>query len=135
MFAIIVLTCTVLPAQRSRRTPAKEQTEFGSESRIERPVKPPEDVIELLFEAEGESLKHCLEVTGETRTDAAKDLSASEININGDTERDLIVQGMSGCFIGAHNTGWWMFSKVKGRFGARVRPGYYLAFSGRGDSL
>jgi hypothetical protein len=140
LVAIVLLTCTALPAQRSRKGRTKEQTWFGPEMRIERPVKLPEDVAEQLLEFkegadEEPTLKRCLREKGQTAADVSNHFAASEININDDAARDLIVQATSGCFMGAHNTAWWIFSGVEGKFGTRFTPGYDLVFSGRGDDL
>jgi hypothetical protein len=131
----LLLAVCDLFAQRPRARRSGEQTSFGSETPISKPVKLPKGVAEQLLEVEDGRLKRCIEGNGETVSDVPNHFAASEADINGDGSRDLIVQAVSGCFMGAHLTTWWVFSKTEAGFGMRVAPGYDLVFSGRGDGL
>ena len=133
--AVLLLTVCDSFAQRPRARRPREQTSFGAESPISKPVRLPKDVVEHLLEFEEGRLKRCLEDNGETVADVPKHFTASEADINGDGARDLIVRAESLCFMGAHLTTWWVFSKTEARFGMRFAPGYDLVFSGRGDGL
>jgi hypothetical protein len=133
--AVSTLAAPGTHAQRRRaRTPA-EQTEFGSETVMSSPVKMPKDVVAQMLETDGGRLKECLKEEGQTEADVPKHFAASEVNVNDDGARDLIVQAQSLCFMGAHLTVWWVFSKNEGESGARSRPGYELVFTGGGDGL
>ena len=142
VFAITLLTYAALAAQRDRKAQTKGQTQFGPETPIARPVKLPQDVLEQLLEFKDEfveddvpRLRQWLKDNDETEADAPKYFAASDANINDDGAPDMIVQAESGPFVGAHLTTWWAFSKVEGRFGAALTPGYAIVFSGRGDGL
>jgi hypothetical protein len=133
--AVLLLTVCDSLAQRPRARRPREQTSFGAETPIDRPVKLPAVVVKQLLEFEDGRLKQCLQNSDETAADVPKHFTASEADINGDGARDLVVQAESLCFMGAHLTTWWVFSKTESKFGMRVAPGYDLVFSGRGDGL
>lgn len=134
-FALTLAVSTLAAAHTQRARQPAEQTDFGSEMTMSKTVNLPKEVVAQLLEVEGGQLKSCLKEDGQTEADVSKHLAASEVNVNDDGARDLIVQAQSLCFMGAHLTVWWVFSKVEGGFGAKVRPGYELVFTGRGDGL
>lgn len=133
--AVSTLAAADAHAQRARARRPAEQTEFGSETVMSKPVNLPKDVTAQLLEVDGGRLKECLKEEGQTEADVPKHFAASEVNVNDDGARDLVVQAQSLCFMGAHLTVWWVFSKVEGGFGGRVEPGYDLVFTGGGDGL
>jgi hypothetical protein len=134
--SVSALAASGTHAQRAARARLQaEQTEFGSETVMSKPVQMPKDVVAQMLETDGGRLKECLKQEGQTEADVPKHFTASEVNVNDDGARDLVVQAQSLCFMGAHLTVWWVFSKVGGGFGARVGPGYDLVFTGGGDGL
>jgi len=109
---------------------AREQTNFGSETEINNKVKVPGDVLEQLGEYENGRLKEC-QSGNWAEKNQSDHFAASRININGDKQSDLIVQAQTLCFMGAHNTTFWIFTEI----GQRLSPGYELAFDTRADFL
>jgi hypothetical protein len=134
--AVSTLAAAGTHAQRAPRArPQAEQTEFGSETVMSRPVNIPKEVTAQLLELDGGRLKECLKGEGQTVADVPKHFTASEVNVNDDGARDLVVQAQSLCFMGAHLTVWWVFSKAGSGSGARATAAYDLLFSGGGDGL
>jgi hypothetical protein len=115
---------------RPRAKRVKEQISFSSEGNILNRVKLPKDILEQLSDYDNGQLKECQ--NGNWRkADINDHFAASKININGDKQQDLIVQAQTTCFMGAHNTTFWIFARV----GQRLSPGYELVFDLRADFL
>jgi hypothetical protein len=131
LLVIASLMCPFTYGQRRRTRQAKEQTSFGSETPITRPVKLPKDVLEQLSEFDDGRLKQCQKSEFGRESDITKHFAASAVNINNDGQQDLIVQAQTLCFMGAHNTTFWVFAKVE----QRLFPGYDLIFAERADFL
>ena len=94
-FLTVFLVCDSVFAQPNKKI--LEQTSFGAEGSVERPVKLPRSVIELLLEVDNGQLKSCLK----EEPDISTHFEASRININVDAYPDLIVKATSLCFRGA----------------------------------
>jgi hypothetical protein len=85
---------------------AKEQTTFSSEEKISNAVKLPTSVLEQLAKFNDQQLEKCLTL----RANKADHFAATHVNINSDKRQDLIVQAQTPCFMGAHNTSFWLFT-------------------------
>lgn len=132
--ALLVTITLISPAafgQRSRVRSVKEQTSFGSETPIKRRVKLPKDVLEQLASFDDGYVERCQESEFSREPNISNHFAASPININNDRQQDLLVQAQTLCFMGAHNTTFWMFAKVE----QRLLPGYDLVFTLRADFL
>jgi hypothetical protein len=109
----------------------REQTSFSSESKISNLVKLPANILKRLSEYENGRLAECQRDTDVRKQNAAEHFAASKINLNGDGRQDLLVQAQTGCFMGAHNTTFWLFVDVNQKSNA----GYKLIFDTAVDSL
>lgn len=97
--------------QKAKKKPIiKEQTSFSSEGKISKPVKIPENVLKQLGEYDDRQLEQCQQDEFSRKANAAEHFAASKINLNGDQWLDLIVQAQTHCFMGAHNTTFWIFT-------------------------
>ena len=90
--AVVLLTACDAFGQRPRAGRPGAQTSFGSETPVRRPVALPKDVVGRLLEFEDGRLKQCLAENGEAVADVPKHFAASEVDVNGDGARDLVVQ-------------------------------------------
>lgn len=126
-FLTVFLVCDSVFAQPNKKI--LEQTSFGAEGSVERPVKLPRSVIELLLEVDNGQLKSCLK----EEPDISTHFEASRININVDAYPDLIVKATSLCFRGAHVTAWWLFSNLGTKDGLDYN--YELIFSKSADGI
>jgi hypothetical protein len=78
-----------------------------------------------------EQLIRCQEISGTRSIPFSKYFVASALDINSDGPADLIVQAGEFCLQGAHNTPFWVFTRV----GQRFEPGYQLVFKTQTDWL
>ncbi len=127
----MLLVCSTADAQRRRASQVKEQVSFGSEGEIKNAVKIPKNVLEQLAEYDDGRLKQCQSDEFSRQTNIAKHFAATKINLNGDKQLDLIVQAQTSCFMGAHNTTFWIFTEVE----QRLSPGHDLVFSIAADFM
>lgn len=109
----------------------KEQTSFSSEGVISNQVKLPADVLKQLSEYENGRLSECQRDADIRKPTSAEHFAASKINLDGDGRQDLLVQAQTGCFMGAHNTTFWLFVDVDRKSNAR----YKLVFDTAVDFL
>lgn len=126
----ILLLYSPMVGQSNRVRKTEEQTSFGSETPIATSVKLPQNVLEQLAEVQDGRLKQC-QHSDLRESDIANHFAASAVNINNDGESDLFVQAQTLCFMGAHSTTFWIFTKVE----QRLFPGYDLVFSQSTDWL
>jgi hypothetical protein len=75
-------------------------------------------------------LQRCRESDRSGGTDFRGYFQASELDVNGDGRRDLIVQPTS-CLIGAHSTTLWIFTNSN----QRLLPGFERVFMKQADYL
>ena len=87
----------------------KEQTSFSSEGKISNRVKLPADILKQLSKYGDGRLAQCQQEEYTRKSNVAEHFAASQINLNGDGRQDLIVQAQTPCFMGAHNTTFWLF--------------------------
>jgi hypothetical protein len=123
-----IIFCSSFSAYAQRRKGrGSTQTSFGSEMPIHRPARITADVVKQILEFDPEMTENC----GVNESDASGDLAGSSLDINGDGVRDLVTQATGGCFMGAHATHFWVFSKAE----TRLAPGYDLVFAAMADYL
>lgn len=126
---IIVIGCSQAAGQRGRTIKPAEQTSFGSEAPVLRPAMLPQDVLNRLARYDGGRLKKC-QMDEFREKNPADHFVASRISLNGDRLPDLLVQGRTICFMGAHNTTFWLFAQDTKRAGR-----YTLVFDIHADGL
>jgi hypothetical protein len=117
------------PAIGQRKSAPRVQTSFGSETPIKRPVKIPVEVVRQLIDENGEQMARCEELT-HAHLSPPEYFVASSFDINGDGLRDLVIQAGDSCLQGAHNTPFWIFTKLPADVG-----GYQLIFKTQTDWL
>lgn len=128
---IVLLVCSTTFGQRRRVSQVKEQVSFGSEVAIKNPVKIPKNVLEKPIEYDDGRLKRCQSDEFSRQINIANHFAASRINLNGDSQVDVIVQAQTSCFMGAHSTTFWVFTEVE----QRLSPGHDLVFSIASDFM
>src|SRR5438034_10995406 len=128
--SLILITCINVPAQRRSVRRGAEQILFTTETPVRRPVRLPNDVLDQLVKENGEQLQRCRESDRSGGTDFRGYFQASELDVNGDGRRDLIVQATS-CLIGAHSAPFWIFTNSN----QRLLPGYERVFMKQADYL
>jgi hypothetical protein len=125
-FAFVV---AVRPAIGQRKPAPHVQTSFGSETPIKRPVKIPVDVVRQLINENGEQMARC-EQLNSRHLSPSEYFNASSLDINGDGLPDLVIQAGEFCLQGAHNTPFWIFTKLPADVG-----GYQVVFKTQTDWL
>lgn len=101
-----------------------DQTSFSSEGKISKRVKLPAEVFKLLSEYDSGRLLQCQQDEYTRKSSIAEHFAATQINLNGNGRQDLIVQAQTPCFMGAHNTTFWMFVDAN----QKSTAGYKLIF-------
>jgi hypothetical protein len=86
---------------------AQAQTRFGAEVKIERPVNLPPDVLRKL-QLDGRNQIR-LGKEGSPAQILASWFAASEIDLDGDEKRDLLVQAVEPRLLGANLVPFWIF--------------------------
>jgi hypothetical protein len=127
MLAYVVVTEAAIAQRKSAANAV--QTSFGSETPIKRPAKIPADVLKQLWDENGKQIARCEELSSH-HLPPAKYFVASAIDINGDRSPDLVIQAAEFCLQGAHNTPFWVFTKMPADVG-----GYELVFKTQTDWL
>ena len=125
-FAFVVAT---QPAIAQRKPAPRVQTSFGSETPIKQPVKIPVDVLRQLIDENFKQMARCEELT-HAHLFPPEYFVASSLDINRDGSRDLVIQAGESCLQGAHNTPFWIFTKLPANVG-----GYRLVFKTQTDWL
>lgn len=69
------------------------------------------NVLEQLGAYDERQLATCQKDKSLRKAKAADHFAATAINFNGDNLPDLIVQAQTPCFMGAHNTVFWIFTR------------------------
>ena len=127
---ITTLAFQVAIGQVRRARQPREQVSFGAESLVERPVPLPPDVLRQLTRFDNRRVEECQQSL--SRRPSIRDhFAASEINLNNDSRRDLVVKAESTCFGGAHTRVFWVFLNV----GQGRRSRYNLVFYTQTDFI
>jgi hypothetical protein len=93
-------------AQVPRRS-QREQSRFGAEVAIRRPVEIPAEVLSIL--REDKRNQGCLR-EGESPTNIISSwFVGSRIHLNGDSKRDLVITAKNTCLLGANLVPFWVF--------------------------
>jgi hypothetical protein len=104
---------TATTHSQTQRKPVHEQTDFGADSELERPIPVPEAALKALRKA--------LQATPDELP--AQQLKASEIHLGGSTETDLIVPVIGG----GHAAFFYILRPTS--------DGYQLIFDSGGDGM
>jgi ketosteroid isomerase-like protein len=128
-YSLLLMLAYIPTIAQRKPVPNSVQTSFGSETPIKRPAKIPQDVLKQLLGENGEQIARCEELN-RRHLPLAKYFTASAVDINGDRLPDLVVQAGEFCLQGAHNTPFWIFTKLPAKFG-----GYELVFKTQTDWL
>lgn len=109
--AFFLIFCCCCSVQISAQTKKSGQTEFSSEGKIKKAFKLPAAVLKQLGEYDEHQLGKCQKDTSLRKAKIIEHFAASALNFNGDNLTDLIVQAQTPCFMGAHNTVFWIFTR------------------------
>jgi hypothetical protein len=137
ILAIAVLGCVTFACGTSSQAPkstaqqptstqarTEEQTVFESETKIERPVPVPDDVLRIL--RQDKRNQTCLGKRESLDKIPASWFVASEIDLNYDQIPDLVVVAVNPCLFGANINPFWVFRKTDRGYEAALRV-YALA--------
>lgn len=114
--AVFLTTVSFYPAiahSQTQRKSAPEQTDFGADSELERPIPVPEAALK--------ALRNALQATPDELP--AEQLRASEVHLAGSTEADLVVPVIGG----GHAAFFYILRPTS--------DGYQLIFDSGGDSM
>jgi hypothetical protein len=87
-----------------------QQTVFDLEGNIRKEVAVPADIIAVLKSEQ--QVDACFREKGEG-VNEAEWFAASEIDLNGDRQMDLIIKAKDGCLLGANQGPFWVFQKMR----------------------
>ena len=113
VFLVLVFFCPAPMDSQIQRKRVPEQTEFGADSDLERPIPVPEAALKVL--------RNALKATSEDLP--AERLRASEVHLDGPTEVDLVVPVLAG----SHAAFFYILRPAS--------DGYELIFDSGGDSM
>lgn len=95
------------PKQTPQTTPKEDvQTVFDLEEDVRKEADIPADVIAIL--KSDESVDACFKLKGEN-VNEAEWFAASEIDLNGDERKDLVIKAKDACLFGANQGPFWIF--------------------------
>lgn len=121
VFLLTLLPALMFPeanAQAPKRS-QREQSRFGAEVAIRRPVEIPADVLLIL--REDKRNQNCLQ-EGESPTSITTSwFVGSRIHLNGHSQRDLVITAKNTCLLGANLVPFWVFRNTS--------PGHELVLS------
>ena len=125
VFSVITFSAATVTAQTKK--PHGEQSSFSSEEKISDAVDLPSNILKQLTEYDDGQLAKCQRDKLTRRSNIAAHFAAAEINLNGDKLSDLIVQAQTLCFMGAHNTTFWLFTRTNSKSGRSYQPAFDIA--------
>src|SRR6266446_4003513 len=97
-------------AQASRRS-QKEQSHFGAEVAIRKPVEIPTDVLSIL--REDKRNQTCLKDSESPTSITSSWFVGTRIHLNGNGDADLIVTARNACLLGANIVPFWVFRNTQ----------------------
>jgi len=103
---LIALAIGEAPAQARRRS-QKEQSHFGAEVAIRKPVEIPTDVLSIL--RQDKRNQTCLKDGEPPTTVISSWFVGSRIHLNSDGDADLVVTARNECLLGANLVPLWVF--------------------------
>jgi hypothetical protein len=106
--------------QQTKKVVSHEQSSFGIENEVERPVTVPEDVLQLLRSDPLVLRMGCLKENRPPERIQASWFAASQIHLDGANETDLVVQARNTkqanpenlCLFGANIGPFWVYRKA-----------------------
>ena len=113
IFLALFFYYTASAHSQTQRKPVPEQTDFGADSDLDRPIPVPEAALK--------TLRSALQATPDELP--AEQLRASEIHLDGSTEVDLVVPVLAG----GHAASFYILRPTS--------DGYQLIFDSGGDSM
>ena len=121
---LFVLVFLILTASQIRAQSKNPQTVFNLEEKVRKEVAVPDAVIAVL--KSDEIVDVCFREKGAGAKEAEW-FTASEIDLNGDKRKDLIVKAKDACLYGANQGPFWIFQNAA--------DGYQKIFSASGLQL
>jgi hypothetical protein len=109
----MALCAFAVGAQQPTKPANHEQTVFGAENEVERPVPMPDQVLRILNT--DDHVRDCMTLKGVSRAPASWFI-ASEVHLHNSHQVDYVIQPGSGCIFGANTVPFWVFRKVDGRY-------------------
>jgi hypothetical protein len=105
----VVEKTPLVPVQDQQQEQAEphEQSSFGAEEEIKNPSGVPEDVLQIL--QRDERNRTCLAANEAPESIPSSWFVASEINLNNDGLKDLVVTAVNPCLFGANINPFWIF--------------------------
>ena len=131
LFVFVLASSLIFAAQSSRKPQHPEQTRFGVEDEVHKPILLPDAALNAIVETPGPDgiLKQCAEEAGiEVREIPAAWFAASEVSLTHSPHSGLVIRGENACLRGAHITQFWVLEE-------QSAGTYKVVFTGRADAL
>ena len=107
------LLVTAAKSNQARKNVSQEQTNFGLEEDITRPVSIPKAVLSILMDDSEVRTSRCVVNDQTADKISASWFEASQIHLDGPKEVDLLVKAKDGCLFGANIGPFWIFRKTQ----------------------
>lgn len=120
LLAAALMTGAAEPQQENKSIPS-EQTRFGLEESMVRPVPVPPTVLAILKDDAEVRSSGCRDQAESADEVSASWFEASQIHLDGSDELDLLVKAKNGCLFGANIGPFWIFRNT--------RKGYQLVLN------
>jgi hypothetical protein len=113
LLIIAALLARGAESQQAKKRPSQEQTRFGLEQPVSKPVPIPDAILSILDTDSEVLTSRCVEEGRPTRKISASWFEASQIHLDGPEEIDLLVKAKDGCLLGANIGPFWIFEKTE----------------------
>lgn len=110
---VIGLLATTAKSNQAKKNLPQEQTKFGLEETVTRPVSIPQAVLSVLGDDAEVRASRCVVNDQTADKISAAWFEASQIHLDGPKEVDLIVKAKDGCLFGANIGPFWFFRKTQ----------------------
>lgn len=110
---VVGLLATAAKSNQARKNVPQEQTNFGLEENVTRPVSIPQGVLSILVDDSEVRTSGCVASDQTADKISASWFEASQIHLDGPKEVDLLVKAKDGCLFGANIGPFWVFRKTQ----------------------
>ena len=110
---VVELLATTAKSHQAKENSPQEQTRFGLEESVARPVSIPEAVLSILGDDSEVRTSGCAVNDQTANKISASWFEASQIHLDGPKEVDLLVKAKDGCLFGANIGPFWIFRKTQ----------------------
>lgn len=123
---LFMMTVNSFAQTKNKKLVYKQQSVFSSEEKVRNQTKIPHNILQQLKKYNDSQLENCQKDKDFRQSNISKHFAASKINFNRFT--GFVIQAQTPCFMGAHNTTFWIFQPIQ-------KDKYKLLFDISADSL